>query len=1490
MSMWRGRIGFAALVMSVVGGSAAMGCAGERDPINRVQPGAYDKSFFLGDDLQDFKDDPEFRTKSYQIDSPANTSGFGSTIGLSGAVDRIRWDISGDGTLLFARRSYQESPGADNKALPKVKDKDGRDVWQGPANGSIIAAFKIESHFDIRRDYNPGTGEEGNVIVENSSDRPWYQRQFMRVDWSQNHAESTSGDTGWVFGGGAKASPITYAVTNELDEDYPKFEPQNGYIDVTAKYQVENEIVPSWGVPECVIVGFLNGTTSWDCTPTEVKIRHSFVRLTGKEDFEPFEESLAHRDIVGNWGNAGNTFNREYGAPPITSYDPQYGFTDANTKTFYAHHNIWEKAHQDKACGSNADDNNDGTADACENSVTQYQGFPGSQCDRIIGKCTIPVRDRQVKTIGYWLNADAPTDLQDETSSDGKTITRPGPIEQTYVTWNQLLKVAVATRREVECRRTLEGTRDECHDLYFDGTGAQSKEMVAFGGWGIDKVKEQGVDKDAKTGKTRQLMVTCHNPVRAYDDVICGKPSEVIRLGDIRKNYGIYWPYWSRAGYGGVATIGADPLTGEMLGVSATTMMRSVTFAAAQVRDIIQIALGDVKIEDLIEGSQQSRFADLVKNGKVSTEFGSKPRTADELADMVNNIDLPAVQAATGVDGAKVREAPRKFAKLEKAKQDRMLSPTAPAVMKANQQVEALANRLKGTEYTTSMANRGLTGLLSQIKGDAKSPLFNVISTMASQDPSKIQDLMDSYQAWLGSRGICFMDSEAMAGAGSIYLPSLAPYFKKLYGNLDPKTRGVKIYQDLQREIVNGIAFHEVGHSMGMRHNFASSWDSQNYAPQYWQLRTGDKKITDVEICKAPRSGGTDSCMGPRYSDPPSDDELGQAGEARPGIEYFANTSTMEYQIERFGETVGAGTYDLHFMKTIYGRVLETLDERQITPDDQPFFAVKTLSQGINDELVYDQDKGFGVHYTKAARLAKVFDPARDCRPATEEEKATAKWRIVHGKVCAPSPKNHLAYEDMKTSEISFKLSGSLTPVGVDGIRWNGKDYGAKGKSLVRWHYRYGEDYSRGGYLHAKLFDSGADVYEITSNVIKRFELTYPWSYFRRQNKEFAWWSLPSAVRNNTFSRIRGYHWNTTINIGRAQPQDLADDDKDRGNVVAAQDMWDFLQRAIVTVEPGTYGSGADTTRRTPKRAGAITIYDVMTDSEAGQPGKIPAATVGIPDGRFIQIDFDNRKGGSWDYQAFPQHVGFDEEKVLAMIELTDSRPTLSTVSRDNALDARGVHVSFRTDTPHAIDRLVGGILAEDFETFAPSADTEGKITNFSLTAADSTKLLRPANAKVLFPNVGYENQVGTLIYALLFSRSSTDMVLSNKMRVRFENDTGPVITDDKKVAFTDPVTGYRYVATKFGTETIQGRAVETGIASRMIQRANELLAQTYSTTGLPNAFGEPTLTLKDGKPVPTADQTQLRRYVGLLDVARQLGKILGSGPLGGGGDGGGDE
>ena len=1478
-SKWFGRTSLVALVFATAGGSSVVsGCAAERDPINRTQPGVVDKSFFVGENLEDYKDDPEFRTKSYNIDSGANTDSFAGTIGGASAVDRVRFEVTEN--WLFARRSYQESPNADNRGIPRKEVSPGVFEFPGKPTGTIIAAWKIEKHFDVRRDYNSQTGEETNVIVENDSDRPWQQRQYMRIDWSENKAESTSGDTQWVFGDSTSASSVAYSATNETDEDRPRFEDK--YFDVTNKYLLKSEVNPQFGISECVILGFFNGGSTFDCTPTEVKVRHSFEKLSGQEDFEPFEESFAPRDIIGNWGNAGNTFNREYGAPPVTTWDPQYGYTDAQTKTFYSMHNIWAKSHQSASCKTNADGEEnkpataDGTADECTNDKTGYTGSTGSQCDVVIGKCTIPVRDREVKTIGYWLNVEAPAELLDQVDADGKTITQAGAIEESTITWNQLMKVAVANRREVECRRTKEGSRAQCHALYFEG---DTKDMVAFGGWGVSKTIEQPVDKG------HPVITTCHSPVRAYDPENCGKPGDEIRLGDVRKNYQIYWPFASRAPYGGVATIGADPLTGEMVGATATTMMRSATFAAAQQRDIIQLALGDLKIEDLIVGAPASRYAGLVKTGKAAGSVSAQPKTDAEIATLVKNVQQSKVQAAMGVDAAQINAMTPKARTLANAKIKMKSAPYTGTTVKADQQVAALADQLSTSPFKADIANRALNNALATAR-DKNSPAYQQLSQFASQDPSKLMDLMDKYNSYLGSKGICFQDSAAAAGAGSIYQPSLAPYFKSLYGSLDPVQRGLKIYADLLRESVKGIAFHEIGHSLGMRHNFASSWDSPNYSPQYWQLRTNEGK--SVAPCTAARAGGADTCMGPRYLDPTTDDEQGIGGEARPGIEYFANTSTMEYQIERFGETVGAGTYDLHFMETLYGRTLETFDAKQVPVDQQQYFAVKTLSQGIPDELIFDPAKGYGAHYTKGAILAKVFDEKRDCRPATDAEKASAKWRIVHGKVCAPSPKNHLAYEDMKSSPIAFDVDGQITPIGADGVRWSGLD--ENGTKLVRWQFRYGEDYSRGGYIHAKLFDSGADIYEITVNVGRRFDLTYPWQYFRRQNKEFAWWTIPTTIANNVFARLRGYHWNTTTDIGRATPEDLANDDQARPAVMASAEMFNFLQRAILMPEPGDYASGPETASRTPKRPGAKTIFDIAANAT------VPVASVGIVDGRFVQIDFDNGRGGSWDYQQFPNHIGFDEEKMLAIRELVDSRPTLSTISRDNALDGRDPYISFRTDTPHAIDRLLGGLMSEDWETISPSATGggDGALTGFSMLDPDPSKLLRPQGASILFPNQGYSNQIGSGIYALLYSRFSTDLTLATKLRIRLEGDAGPVIPPAKQMVFVDPVSNYRYIATRFGTETIQGRAIEMGIGSRMLQKANELLNNYYQVDTTDPVSGELKLKLDaGGQPIvigTAQDEKNLRRYVGLLDGMRQVGNIFGGGPLGGGGGGGGDD
>jgi hypothetical protein len=185
----------------------------------------------------------------------------------------------------------------------------------------------------------------------------------------------------------------------------------------------------------------------------------------------------------------------------------------------------------------------------------------------------------------------------------------------------------------------------------------------------------------------------------------------------------------------------------------------------------------------------------------------------------------------------------------------------------------------------------------------------------------------------------------------------------------------------------------------------------------------------------------------------------------------------------------------------------------------------------------------------------------------------------------------------------------------------------------------------------------------------------------------------------------------------------------------------------------------------------------------------------------------------------------------------------------------------------------------------------DGKtVVTLDVLNPDASTIKRDGTKGILFPNMGYSNQIASGIYGLLYSRFSTDMVMAQNMRIKAEGDTGPTLSNP--ISFRDPVTGIRYQAQSYGTETVAGRgAVERGIASRMIQRANELGAKAYTVSST-SAGGENSYEMSNGQPVvvDAAAEKEIRRYVGLLDAMRQVGNVYGAGPLGGGGGGGGGE
>ena len=179
------------LLCALAPAAASSGCAPEPKPVNQVQANLVDKAIFEGewwyastsidvsyDEAAIFNSAGAFgpfegsMSTDYGVDFNRGGPSVLGSPSYSFPIARIRWVI--DEHYLFAYRSYELVAGG---------SRDGRSP---DYRGEPLAVFKIQDHVDVRKDYSSITGEKTNVTLENTSDRKWYERKFMRVDWSQN--------------------------------------------------------------------------------------------------------------------------------------------------------------------------------------------------------------------------------------------------------------------------------------------------------------------------------------------------------------------------------------------------------------------------------------------------------------------------------------------------------------------------------------------------------------------------------------------------------------------------------------------------------------------------------------------------------------------------------------------------------------------------------------------------------------------------------------------------------------------------------------------------------------------------------------------------------------------------------------------------------------------------------------------------------------------------------------------------------------------------------------------------------------------------------------------------------------------------------------------------------------------------------------------------------------------------------------------------------
>ncbi len=1566
---WLGRIGLSALVLGVVGSSSGVvGCAAERDPINRVQLNAIPKSFLVGANYSDPADDPEFYARSMVVNVPYGESGsdflmFTNTIN---SMSKIKWQIQQD--KLIGRVSFERVPGTDGQGVAQKADPQ-RDPSKPLAqnDGIVVYEFPIEKQFDIRHDYNSTTGEESNVIVENESDRPWVERDYIRVDFSQNHVTTAYDfDTLSLLGvyNGIEYSSINYDVMNPNDKDAPVFDLDKGYFDVTNKLFANPKMLDLGGgfvLPGCMLPNIIGGGTEpvGNCNPNEITIRHSFRRVVDN-DYEPANWDGFRFEAYGSF------FMERQG------YERDYGLRDSKWQRNISRYNIWERSHYYAnpeamtgavACKVDADCTPGTEPGQVPTSVAPVNGM--SHCDTYKNKCTLPFSARKAKPVIWHYSDGSPPEYYEATREAAEE-------------WDTAMRGAVLAAKYAECKRygvqadcgnPLKGNYAEEEDsLYLTKEinacrrgEIQGKTANDCDGYAEEVGTARGYSAATiELAKMKPMVILCHGPVSDKDPAECGAVGTVARLGDLRHHLITNVPKVETNSPWGIMSDSNDPVTGEHVAASINVWTHVNDLFSRGLTDTLRYIGGELKTEDITEGkyidaySEAMRaksggaFAPIMDQDEIDKRIAAVGGTTVEklrAAEAVRHQTGAKQQAKTGGQPAMRQALMNNLKKVAQTK----AAFDAPSV---NAPIyEARMNALRGTDAEAALVTPAMQELASSGYGStvALAPATKVKATSVLQglSPQLRRHFEQTREMSLVARGACIMPFEATAPIGYIGLGDL---LQEKFGKFNPQDppnvqqeRADHIKDYLRRRAQYAVIAHEMGHSFGLRHNFVSSSDAWNFRPQYWQLRTNDKKLSGTP-CKTDGTSDGKTCVGPRWLDPMT------ANEQKNMIHMFAQSSTMEYPGEPSQDLVGLGVYDFAAARMFYGDVATVYNEARFKNTDT---AGATAIQH-QDEFGGLLGLRFGPSFSDTFHYSQLdgnVSLIKDCKPVNIDAFRPGNWDEAKNGKWSPVIDGHIV-----TNE-EGKYTKCKQPE-VDFVQWNTlKDsddkthaFDAQGRARVP-HGFASDEWADLGNVAVFRHDNGADLYETMHFWVAQQEMTHIFTNYRRGRRDF---SILGAF-NRTLSR---YHEKmrdsakaialyvtlardtvSLYNSNGSDPQAFVADVLKQvaaDNTVASTIAFDHFAHVFARPEPGEHGNigVGDNVLRSFEGTGFAQTGRAVLSVANGVQGGFGAITLG---GRPIENALSRNAGRDYD-RNYTLNVGDYYEKAYTAMLFTESADNFISASRDDFVDPRFRAVSLADVFPDGYRRWIANNLTND-ETIkgvyvrgtgggpGPSpADldtngyallgqtswwpTAGAETCFPqgerLTCRDpfSTAAVGGGSVgPVIDPQIGWEQQKFAMLFSFIFLPENQRTQWTDQMQI-YETIGLPADMSgwENRIEFRDP-DGLSYFAKSYGTETLFGKTVQKGIGARVVEYANDLLQKAVVTEPIVNKAG---VTIgysakldangkvqyrtvdKSGNLVPAAscetskECTKLKNFVSVPKLMARVGFLLGDVRFGG--------
>lgn len=1124
-----------------------LGCGNEQPPVNRVGVNVVEKSAFTG----------SWYMARTTIDMDYEAAGLGflgeiardSTAGFFGfALPRVRWVI--DEETLYAYRDYEivgdpEDPWAGTSPSPDARQPGD----PAPYLGTPVAAFRILSHFDIRREYNAVTGEEQNVLVENATDRRWYERQFMRVDWSRNLIVSyfgTSHELDEVFGS-VRREPATLYVQDE--SQYPaNWRPQFHFMSCTSPDDtsptcreedrdhagdytgptgnapgqlysfsfVTQEIVspglmffPGFGIaPNC-------GEASQgmpECASVLVAVRTSFLRVSDTRQYEPVEWTDERHARAGYFRLDRPTYDGSHSAD-----DPSWGFTDFSARGTNRH-NIWRNWH---------------TEDAARE--------------------PIPYADRDVRQIVWYTTPELPAHLV-------------RPAFETVGEWNEAL---MGTVRQLQGRplpvypRQPSQTDDpgaacyrQCDPSLFpdgDCSAADALNPDCAGKYNPfespDEARARGVEnpfdchvvipEGAEPNAAERsvaarlsdasyrgwfgarmegsecvnvLRVNSCNLVTLEAAAEAGETIECQERGDIRFKF---LSYVDQPGtpFLGVAQLRGDPITGEVIAGDANIggpAMQSQRTRAMQTYDLIN---GRTTDQEFFTGEDIRAF--LEASGRA--DLPAPPR-----------IDFNVALAAGRPGDPAVRDELRHVMDRAMGRAERLQGPEG----RANIFSDRLRN-LAGTDIErrlmSSVDAMVLAGMNNVPSGTLPRDTNEAILEAASPFRHDVNELLERHT-----------DFNVRSGLNAFHMPTeytdhSVMWFVSQHRNW-PRPR---VEFELNRRLYRDTQVHEMGHCLGLLHDFGGTADTANYEPDYY-------RIDEAFPLPDPASFETDGAPGFSVAESQAYERAyttARRTRELAGIDTWMNASVMDYTANWYQRIQGAGHYDRMAIRFGYGDIVDIYHNTNgialsdIHPANTPREGIKWYRGGESCEV--DANCPYAADGSRSSELLAA-------NHATGLVQACVPHPTVAGRgVCSNFDSDARAFSESLTGApewvpIEFRY--------CDDIRANTR--------TMPW---------------CNLFDEGDSFREMVRNSMESYERNYIFQGFRRYRRNFGFGTYIDGLLRYLFPLINIqqnllYRYQSDPEFRTTEGPWGFDD-----QFLATVDTLNFMARILAEPEVGSY-------------------------------------------------------------------------------------------------------------------------------------------------------------------------------------------------------------------------------------------------------------------------------------------------------------------------------